>query len=423
MSANSLLQDLLGELADLHESAAEMLTRRRSSRNVIIRDLGGDAVERRRRSFRRRARTASRRIAMPRSRGSKRCSKRSRTFARSTSAQRVRRIAESRRRMRRSRRATPHPRRARLEPDPPALPVPVLHPADLQLRGGHHLAVRGPATSNGALGEAAAAADHAQSTAQARLRSCTATLKRGTAMAKRARRFTDVIVLSRSHRPEGHQAAESRRSPATTSSTAWTSCRALRLRIRRRRLRTKRSERMFTINFVDTNQKAIDDGTRTTRDRTISSRRCALVPESQGGPGLFVSFGGGVERSWQLSDHWFLTGELQSSGAASVLIASISPVPGSDEHGRFPLRVRVRRPRRSRRTTASRSTWRSRPTRASPPTWCASKARSRRRRRSSGSRCSARPRRSAPTRSTTSSRRSCRRTGCAWTSMPASVSA
>ncbi|HKS58237.1 MAG TPA: DUF6603 domain-containing protein [Steroidobacteraceae bacterium] len=81
-------------------------------------------------------------------------------------------------------------------------------------------------------------------------------------------------------------------------------------------------ERMFTVNFVDTNEKATDAGTESDSKQNNLVASLALVPESQGGPGLFLSLGGGVERSWQLSDHWYLTGELQSSGAASVLIAS-----------------------------------------------------------------------------------------------------
>ncbi len=40
MSAKSLLQDLLGELAELHETAAEMLSDD-IIRNEIVRDLGG----------------------------------------------------------------------------------------------------------------------------------------------------------------------------------------------------------------------------------------------------------------------------------------------------------------------------------------------------------------------------------------------
>lgn len=81
-------------------------------------------------------------------------------------------------------------------------------------------------------------------------------------------------------------------------------------------------QRMFTINFVDTNQKAIDEGTESDSKQNNLAVSLAMVPKSQGGPGLFVSLGGGVERSWQLSDHWYLTGELQSAGAVSALIGS-----------------------------------------------------------------------------------------------------
>jgi hypothetical protein len=42
MSANSFLQSLLGELADLHASAQEILTDD-DMRKSIMRDLGGDA--------------------------------------------------------------------------------------------------------------------------------------------------------------------------------------------------------------------------------------------------------------------------------------------------------------------------------------------------------------------------------------------
>lgn len=94
-------------------------------------------------------------------------------------------------------------------------------------------------------------------------------------------------------------------------------------------------ERMFTINFVDTNQKAIDAGTEDDSQQNNLVTSLALVPESQGGPGLFVSFGGGLERSWQLSDHWFLTGELQSSGAASMLIAVPPQFQGPTSTGDF----------------------------------------------------------------------------------------
>ena len=94
-------------------------------------------------------------------------------------------------------------------------------------------------------------------------------------------------------------------------------------------------QRMFTINFVDTNQKAIDEGTESDSRQNNLVASLAMVPKAQGGPGLFVSFGGGVERSWKLSDHWYLTGELQSAGAVSALIGRDFQFHGPDETGDF----------------------------------------------------------------------------------------
>jgi hypothetical protein len=94
-------------------------------------------------------------------------------------------------------------------------------------------------------------------------------------------------------------------------------------------------QRMFTINFVDTNQQAIDEGTESDSRQNNLVASLAMVPKSQGGPGLFVSLGGGVERSWKLSDHWYLTGELQSAGAVSALIGSDLQFHGPDETGDF----------------------------------------------------------------------------------------
>jgi Family of unknown function (DUF6603) len=94
-------------------------------------------------------------------------------------------------------------------------------------------------------------------------------------------------------------------------------------------------QRMFTINFVDTNQKAIDEGTESDSRQNNLVASLAMVPKSQGGPGLFVSFGGGVERSWKLSDHWYLTGEVQSAGAVSALIGPDFQFHGPDETGDF----------------------------------------------------------------------------------------
>jgi hypothetical protein len=94
-------------------------------------------------------------------------------------------------------------------------------------------------------------------------------------------------------------------------------------------------QRMFTINFVDTNQEAIDAGTESDSKINNLVASLAMVPKSQGGPGLFVSFGGGVERSWQLSDHWYLTGELQSAGAVSAVIGPNFQFKPPDQTGDF----------------------------------------------------------------------------------------
>lgn len=94
-------------------------------------------------------------------------------------------------------------------------------------------------------------------------------------------------------------------------------------------------ERMFTVNFVDTNQEALDAGLESDLKQNNLVASLAMVPKSQGGPGLFVSFGGGVERSWKLSDHWYLTGELQAAGAVSALIGPNFQFHGPDETGDF----------------------------------------------------------------------------------------
>ena len=106
-------------------------------------------------------------------------------------------------------------------------------------------------------------------------------------------------------------------------------------------------ERMFTINFVDTNQKAIDAGTEDDSQQNNLVASLALVPESQGGPGLVR-----LVRRWRRA---FVAAvrSLVPDRRTAVLRRgqhadrSASPVPGPDEHRRFPLRVRVRGPRRS----------------------------------------------------------------------------
>ncbi len=146
-----------------------------------------------------------------------------------------------------------------------------------------------------------------------------------------------------------------------------------------------------------------------------------MVPKSQGGPGLFVSMGGGVERSWKLSDHWYLTGEVQSNGASSALIGHRLSVPRSRRERRFPLRRSHSRARRLRRQQALQSEDRD------EHRHHGRSAAHRRRAHAQGGAvpaADARCDRDAESRirSTTSSRRSCRKTGCAWTSTPAWVS-
>ena len=138
----------------------------------------------------------------------------------------------------------------------------------------------------------------------------------------------------RSDGSEGHR-PDRARSRATTSSTAWTSLPGVAPSDPPTPAADEVQQRMFTINFVDTNQKAIDEGTESDSRQNNLVASLAMVPKSQGGPGLFVSLGGGVERSWKLSDHWYLTGELQANGAVSALIGSDFQFHGPDESGDF----------------------------------------------------------------------------------------
>ena len=105
--------------------------------------------------------------------------------------------------------------------------------------------------------------------------------------------------------------------------------------------------RTFTINFVDTNQKKVetgeDDGSL--RDNLVAS--LAFVPRTQGGPGVFVSFGGGLQLDTRLSERWYMSGELQSAGAVSVLISKErkfeihAPDEGSDFRGVLAIEARA----------------------------------------------------------------------------------
>ena len=103
--------------------------------------------------------------------------------------------------------------------------------------------------------------------------------------------------------------------------------------------------RAFTINFIGTNKKAVEEGTDTGALKDNLVVTLALVPRPHGGPGLFASFGGGLNLETKLSDRWHFIGEMQSAGAVSVLIgkrnfAISAPNEGSDFHGTVALEAR-----------------------------------------------------------------------------------
>jgi len=90
--------------------------------------------------------------------------------------------------------------------------------------------------------------------------------------------------------------------------------------------------RMFTINFVDSNKKQIDEGTATTALGGNLVTSLALVPETQGGPGIFAAFGGGADIGTRISTHWYFNAEVQCAGAVSALLTS-KPEPRFTFHG------------------------------------------------------------------------------------------
>lgn len=104
--------------------------------------------------------------------------------------------------------------------------------------------------------------------------------------------------------------------------------------------------RSFTLNFVTTNQKEIDEGTQTDPVSRNLVATLAAVPRAQGGPGMFASFGGGVDLRTRLSKHWYLSAELQCVGAVSVMITDDrgfefhGPDEGSDFRGVAALEAR-----------------------------------------------------------------------------------
>lgn len=97
--------------------------------------------------------------------------------------------------------------------------------------------------------------------------------------------------------------------------------------------------RTFTINFEHTNTEKIESGDESSPFKDNLVVTLALIPRTQGGPGVFASFGGGLQVETQLSDRWHFTAEMQAAGAVSVLATTQprfqihAPDEGSDFRG------------------------------------------------------------------------------------------
>ena len=130
------------------------------------------------------------------------------------------------------------------------------------------------------------------------------------------RRFTDCRRAQQLRGPEAHGRLEAR-SPATTSSTAWTWCRASQPAIRRRRLPTER--RRACSRSTSSTRTRDDRAGRRTRSRT-RSRRSRWCRRRKAGAGCSLSLGGGVQRRRAaVAITGTSTRELQCAGAVSVL--------------------------------------------------------------------------------------------------------
>lgn len=105
--------------------------------------------------------------------------------------------------------------------------------------------------------------------------------------------------------------------------------------------------RMFTINFVGSNQKKVDEGTETDAVSGNLVTSLAFVPKTQGGPGIFASLGGGADLATRLSTHWYLNAELQCAGQVNVMFTDAhgfqfhGPDEVSDFRGVFALEARA----------------------------------------------------------------------------------
>ncbi|MGZ8229595.1 MAG: DUF6603 domain-containing protein [Burkholderiales bacterium] len=101
--------------------------------------------------------------------------------------------------------------------------------------------------------------------------------------------------------------------------------------------------RTFTIKFDKASTKGRnDDGTE--QKNLVAT--LALLPRTQGGPGLFASLGGGVSVESELAEGWHFLAELQTVGAVSVLLSEErkfeinAPDEGSDFRGTVAIEAR-----------------------------------------------------------------------------------
>jgi Family of unknown function (DUF6603) len=74
--------------------------------------------------------------------------------------------------------------------------------------------------------------------------------------------------------------------------------------------------RTLTLKFVDTYKGPITGGAPLTGTLLTS---LAFLPRTQGGPGMFVSVGGGYEINAEISKPWYFSGQSQAAGAVSFL--------------------------------------------------------------------------------------------------------
>jgi hypothetical protein len=77
--------------------------------------------------------------------------------------------------------------------------------------------------------------------------------------------------------------------------------------------------RTLTLKFTGTHKGPIT-GEQPLTGTALTS--LAFLPRTQGGPGLFLSFGGGYEIDAEVSEPWYLSGQMQATGGVSCLIGA-----------------------------------------------------------------------------------------------------